>query len=90
MWSDVRDAWCDSWCCDDGGACEVLCQFACVVSLCICAVPNCVPHDELLVRLLDVCLREDEDVDSVLLHDLDDGVNLARLHDACGVPGANS
>mgnify|MGYP000529912969 CR=1 FL=1 len=25
VWSNVRYAWCNSWCCDDGGACEVLC-----------------------------------------------------------------
>ena len=90
MWPDVRYAWCDSWCCDDGGTCKVLHQFSCVVALCICAVPDCVSHDELLVRLLEVCLCEDEYVDAVLLHYLDDCMDLASLHNACGVPGANS
>ncbi len=59
VWSNVGDAWCDSWCCDDGGACEVLCKLACASALCIGTVPDGVSHDELLVRLLDVRLRED-------------------------------
>ena len=50
----------------------------------------CVSHKELLVRLLDVRLGEDQDVDAMRLHDRDDAVNLARLHDPCGVPGADS
>ena len=53
-------------------------------------MPHCVTHDELLVGLLDVRLCEGQDVDTVRLHDLDDAVNFTCLHDACGVPGANS
>ena len=33
---------------------------------------------------------EDQDVDSVHLHDRDDAVYLSRLHESCGVTGDNA
>lgn len=47
-----------------------------------------VAKDVVHVRCLEVCLREDHDVNLLLLHGVSNGVHLTCFQQACGVPAA--
>jgi hypothetical protein len=77
-------------CCDDGNPSVVLHHLPFCVSLCVCAVEYGVAHDVQHAWFFHLGLCEHEDVQFLLLHGCDDGVNFSCLHKPCGVPASNA
>ena len=72
------------WSSDDGDACVGLWLIGGVST-----VEDCVAHDAVHFWSFHVSLRHDQHVQSVVFHCLDDSVDLACLHESCGVPAPN-